>query len=39
VNKNSTGQDRASRARGGKRHSFSPVAPVCYRPPRLCNYC
>ena len=27
VNKNSTGQDRASRARGGKRHSFSPVAP------------
>ena len=27
----------ASNARGGKRHSFSPVAPVCYRPPRLCQ--
>ena len=27
----------ASRARGGKRHSFSPVAPVCYRPTRLCQ--
>ena len=24
----------ASRAGGGKRHSFSPVAPVCYRPTR-----